>query len=165
MHNVYSRQRASVVVIDDDEALVRVCRIQMRRHRVFSFEACATSARQGLELVTKLQPTIALVDLRLPDADGRSVMPHLAVRCPETMVAALSVSDAEQAEADVLATGAFAYYEKSMLLGARLLQYLAQDLALFRRALKGEDVVAPSALARRHPVGITPELEDGLRAG
>jgi len=158
-------QPASLFVIDDDEALVDVCRLQTRRHQAFTFAGFATTAREGFDIIGDLRPNIVLVDLSLPDADGRSVMPQLAVTFPETMVAALTAREAEQAEAEVLATGAFAYYEKSMLIKGRLFQYLAQDLSLFRRALRGEDVVAPSALARRSSRGADPEVAEGLAAG
>jgi hypothetical protein len=64
------------------------------------------------------------------------------------MIAIFSALDADDEEASALRAGAFAYYEKSLATRA-LPEILAEDYALFRRALAGEDVCAPSAADRR----------------
>ena len=64
------------------------------------------------------------------------------------MVAALTGRPAEEEERSTLAAGAFVFYEKDLV--GKLAGLLSRDLELFRRALAGEDLLAPSALARRN---------------
>jgi hypothetical protein len=82
---------------------------------------------------------------------------------PRSMIAALTALPAEAEEASTLRAGSFVFYEKGML--TSLPTYLQTDLALFRRALEGEDIVAPSALVRRPrttpPIGLEVESPDG----
>ena len=92
-------------------------------------------------------PDVLLLDLRLGTQDTVADIPGIVRACPTTMVAALTARAAEDEEPSVLTAGAFTFYEKIGI--HRLPDYLEEDLALFRRALTGEDVVAPSALSRR----------------
>ncbi len=134
-----------VVICDDDPAFCNLVRRVLRDHT--DVVGTATTADQLVPLLTAEQPDVLLLDLQLGTGMVLEVLPQLLIASPHTMVAALSGLDAGTWEDEVLLAGAFVYYEKTSALDLPTL--LAQDVTLFRRALAGEDVLAPSALGRR----------------
>lgn len=102
----------------------------------------------AVELVTRHQPDVLLLDLGLSDIPDRELIPKLIVAAPQTMIAVLTGRAAEDQEEATRAAGAFTFYEKSMI-GQALVEYLRADRDLFERAIAGEHVVAPSAIRRR----------------
>jgi hypothetical protein len=64
------------------------------------------------------------------------------------MIAIFSGLDPDTEEGPALRAGAFAFHEKNVVT-TELPSILAEDYALFGRALAGEDVCAPTAAARR----------------
>ena len=74
--NVSQGGELSVLVIEDDSQLLRTLRdiLGRRGYRPLT----ANSAREGLELVARQHPAVALVDLKLPDMDGVEVIDRLA---------------------------------------------------------------------------------------
>lgn len=134
-----------VVVCDDDPAFRNLVRRVLRDH--VDLVGLAATGDEAVALVTEHQPDALLLDVQLRGESGIDVLPRLLRAGPRTMVAALTGLDAEAWERDVLVAGAFVYYEKPTIL--ELPALLRDDLHLFRRALAGEDVLAPSALRRR----------------
>ena len=93
-------------------------------------------------------PDVLLLDLALQGGQSAvEQIPRIVAACPATMVAALTGSPAEDLEPSVLRAGAFVFYEKETV--GQLPDFIVEDLALFHRAQKGEEVVAPSAVTRR----------------
>lgn len=136
-----------VGVCDDDAAFRKLVR-RVLEDRVDVVGVVATGD-EAVELVADQRPDALLLDVLLSGESGIDVIPRLLRAGPTTMLAALSGLDAEAWEQDVLLAGAFVYYEKTTVL--ELPDLLRADVALFRRALAGEDVLAPSALRRRRP--------------
>lgn len=100
------------------------------------------------EDVEGARPDVLLLDLALPGGvPAMEQIPRIVAACPTTMVGALTGSPAEELEDSALRAGAFVFYEKEML--DELSSFIVEDLALFRQALSGEEIVAPSALTRR----------------
>ena len=81
--------------------------------KLLGFEAdievvgAAASGREAIELATKLQPDVFLMDINMPDMDGISATERLSAEVPTAAVVMMSV----QGEAD--------YLRRSMLAGAR----------------------------------------------
>lgn len=134
------------VGVCDDEAAFRNLVTRVLRGHVEVVGAVA-SGDEAVELVTEQQPDALLLDIQLDGESGLDVLPRLLRAGPTTMIAALSGLDAAAWEHDVRGAGAFVYYEKTSAI--ELPTLLRTDVALFRRALAGEDVLAPSALRRR----------------
>ena len=134
-----------VAICDDDPAFRDLLRRVLRDH--VEVVGAAGSPEEALEVTRETQPDALLLDVLLGTRTAIETLPQLLVAAPRTMVAALTGLDAEDWEADVLVAGAFVFYEKTSAL--HLAQLLRDDVTLFRRALEGEDVLAPSALGRR----------------
>jgi DNA-binding NarL/FixJ family response regulator len=140
---------SSVVIVDDDPQVTALCRVHLERAGAFRVVATGATAAEGFDVALTHRPGAVLVDLGLPDGSGELLIADLFRALPDSMVAAFTATDAEQAETRVRGTGAFAYYEKDMLHANRLAEYIQEDLDLFARAVGGEDVIAPSAVHRR----------------
>src|SRR5438309_3376354 len=81
--------------------------------KLLGFEAdievigAASSGGEALDLATRLQPDVVLMDINMPDMDGIAATERLSAEVPATAVVMMSV----QGEAD--------YLRRSMLAGAR----------------------------------------------
>src|SRR6185312_15198904 len=81
--------------------------------KLLSFESdidvvgAAASGREALEMATKLNPDVVLMDINMPDMDGIAATEQLSATVPSAAVVMMSV----QGEAD--------YLRRSMLAGAR----------------------------------------------
>lgn len=153
---------ATVVVVDDEPALLEIISITLGTGP-FEVVGRAKDGDEALSLAEEHQPDVILLDLILGAERGVDLVAPLMRATPRSMIAALTALPAEAEEAVTLRAGAFVFYEKGML--TSLPGYLQTDLALFRRALAGEDVLAPSALVRRPrttpPVGLEVDPPDG----
>jgi DNA-binding NarL/FixJ family response regulator len=138
----------SVLVVDDEEALRTLIRRRLERTRWYEVVAEAASTTEAIALAEHHQPEVVLLDLLLGPDHGVDIIGELLRVAPLTLVAVLTVLSAEDQEEAAKTKGAFVFYEKSLL--ADIPVHLREDLRTFQRALDGEDVVAPSAIARRH---------------
>jgi DNA-binding NarL/FixJ family response regulator len=156
------RSEATVVVVDDEPALLEIISITLGTAGPFEVVGRAKDGDEALALAEEHQPDVILLDLILGSERGVDLIAPLMRATPRTMIAALTALPAEAEEASTLRAGSFVFYEKGML--TSLPRYLETDLELFRRALDGEDVVAPSALVRRPrttpPVGLKVDPPD-----
>lgn len=137
------------IVIADDEPDIRwlVRRILERDGRFEVIGEAADGAR-AVEIVEEMQPAAILLDLMMPVQSGAASLRPLAAAAPGTMVGVLSGLPASAHEPRLRALGAFAFYAKTDL-GPDIGERIFGDVQLFRRALAGEEVVAPSHLPRR----------------
>jgi DNA-binding NarL/FixJ family response regulator len=138
----------SVLVVDDEEALRTLIRRRLERTGWYLVVAEAATTTEAVTLTEHHQPDVVLLDLLLGQDNGADIIGELLRVAPMTLVAILTVLSAEDQEEAVKAAGAFVFYEKDLL--ADMPVHLREDLRTFQRALEGEDVVAPSAIARRH---------------
>ncbi|MBW3661510.1 MAG: response regulator [Actinobacteria bacterium] len=142
--------RSTVVIAEDEPDLRQLIRLRLHRSERFEIVAEAGNGVQAIELATEHQPDVMLLDIRMPEMDGRTALPRIVREAPKTMVVILSVLPANVEKEPALALGAFAYLEKHILDGQELPDHLIGLLGEFRRALDGEDLVAPIL---RHPPG------------
>lgn len=139
-----------VLVVDDDESLSALIRTRLERTEGFTVAGVARDLTDCLQTAERQQPDVVLVDLLLGGERGSDAIGPLCRLAPRAMIAVLTGLPAEIEEARLKRLGAFVYYEKSLL--PELVDHLREDLALFDRALSGEEVVAPSSMSRRpHP--------------
>ena len=87
-------RRPTILVIDDDEALADLLSERLRRQ---GFHAVtADSGRQGLALTKTEQPSLVVLDLRLPDMDGFSICEELADSADTCDIPIIILSGMEQ---------------------------------------------------------------------
>lgn len=137
-----------VVVADDEPDIRWLVRRLLDRDGRFEVVGEAGDGVGAVEIVQQLQPDVVLLDLLMPVRSGAESVRPLAAAAPGTMVGVLSGLPASRHEPRLRSLGAFAFYEKSTLSDA-IADRLHADLQLFQRALRGEEVVAPSHLVQR----------------
>lgn len=98
-----------VLTIDDEAPIRRLLRISLESHGFQIFEAA--TAEEGLQAVLGAKPDVILLDLNLPDKDGRDVLRSLR-EWSKVPVIVLSVRNAEEDIVEMLNAGADDYVVK-----------------------------------------------------
>ncbi|MFA6508776.1 MAG: response regulator transcription factor [Treponemataceae bacterium] len=98
-----------VLVIDDEVQIRRLLRLYLEKNEFLVFEA--DSGAEGLRQFAGVKPEIVLLDLGLPDMEGKQVLQEIRTR-GETPVIVLSVRDAETEIMELLDAGADDYLTK-----------------------------------------------------
>ncbi|MGP4044946.1 response regulator transcription factor [Streptomyces sp. 2A115] len=87
-----AHEGATVLVVEDEPSIADVLAIALRYHR---FEVMtAGTVRQALTLAERTRPDAALLDVMLPDGDGRALGRELRVRQPDLALVFLTARDA-----------------------------------------------------------------------
>jgi len=122
----------TVLIVDDDRALLRALRINLtaRGYQVHT----AADAATGLAMASRHPPDLAIVDLGLPDVDGMQVVEGLR-GWTSIPILVLSARDAEVAKVAALDAGADDYVTKPFGMD----ELLARVRAALRRAAPTPD--------------------------
>ena len=109
-----SAERRVALVVDDDErvrgTLVRI----LRWFGNWSEIGAAADGAEGLALARRLQPSMVLIDLWLPDGPGLDLIPTLRSLDPPPNVVVLTAEEAPELREQALAVGAAGYLLKTM---------------------------------------------------
>lgn len=102
-------------VIADDHALIREGTRQiLEREPDIEVVGEAGSGSDALDLVARLEPDLALLDMRLPDLSGIEVTRRIREEGRECRVVLLSAFDDEEYVIEALSAGAAGYLVKTM---------------------------------------------------
>ncbi len=148
-------ESALVWVVDDDEAIrfVLVRALGRAGYRTQSFET-VTAISNALEAAS---PTVIITDIRLPDADGLSVLQALEERGIEVPVIAMTAfSDLDQA-VSAFQSGVFDYLSKPFDLD-QVLAVVARAAAVPSKTPVQQDVVGSKRL-----IGDSPAMQEVFR--
>jgi len=100
------------VVVVDDEALVR-SGFQLILNLAPDIEVVATAdGRQALEAIAQHRPDVLLLDIRMPDMDGLSILAELRSAPHRPIVAVLTTFDSDEYVASALRLGAAGFLLK-----------------------------------------------------
>jgi Response regulator containing CheY-like receiver, AAA-type ATPase, and DNA-binding domains len=80
--------KGKILVVDDDEG-VRELLVTVLRHDSYEVSEAGSAAALN-QAFTRPQPDVVLLDVKLPDADGLDLLPHIKRRWPETEVIVLT---------------------------------------------------------------------------
>jgi len=116
-----------IVVADDHELVRRGIRDLLLEQPDWKVIGEAVSGRKAIEMVKKLKPDIAIVDITMPDMDGQEVTRRIRDAARETQVLILTMHESDQMVRRVLEMGARGYVLKSDM-AAHLVQAV-RDLA------------------------------------
>ncbi|MGW7405096.1 response regulator transcription factor [Streptomyces sp. NPDC054833] len=93
----------TVLVVEDEPSIADVLAIALRYHR---FEVMtAGTVREALALAERTRPDAALLDVMLPDGDGRALGRELRARRPELALVFLTARDSPAEMVGALAFG------------------------------------------------------------
>jgi len=128
---------ALILAVDDEPAILRAVRPSLLRHG-YRVETAESGAR-ALKSFTRYHPDLILLDLGLPDMDGREVIRQVRTR-DNTPIVVLSVQNAEPAKVSALDLGADDYLTKPFRI-EELLARLRVALRHVARPSSGTDRV------------------------
>jgi len=116
-----------VLVVEDDPHLQRALRVALRAscYTVLSAE----TGRDAIDALKDLSPDVAILDLGLPDIDGKAVLRQVRAFCL-TPIVVVSARSEESEKIAALDLGANAYVEKPFDMG----ELLARVRAVVRDA-------------------------------
>jgi putative nucleotidyltransferase with HDIG domain len=98
------------ILIIDDELMPRYSIQQVLKGRYTVFTA--TSGREGLDLMAQNSMDLVVLDLRMPDMDGITVLREIKKRYPDTQVILLTAYASLDSARSALRLGAFDYLTK-----------------------------------------------------
>ncbi|MDX3572240.1 response regulator transcription factor [Streptomyces sp. ID05-47C] len=152
------------VVVVDDHAVMRAGVIALLADEpTMEIVGEASDGREGVDLVERLAPDVALLDLRMPVLDGVAATTEIAALPVATRVLILTTYDTDVEIERAVEAGAVGY-----LLKDTTREQLADAI---RSAARGETVLAPKVaerlvarMRRPQPVVLTARERDVLRA-
>ncbi|HYH58465.1 MAG TPA: response regulator transcription factor [Thermoleophilaceae bacterium] len=81
---------ATVVVCDDVPELRRLARAVLEEEGEFDVVGEAGDGREAVELIERLQPSVAVLDLSMPELDGLEAIPIIHRVSPTTEIVVFS---------------------------------------------------------------------------
>ena len=102
-----------LLLADDHDIVRRGLRDVLTQQRGWEICGEATTGRQAVEMAVRLRPTIAILDLSMPQLNGLDATRHIKKAAPGVEVLIFTVHDFEQLIREVLAAGARGYLLKS----------------------------------------------------
>ena len=99
-----------LLVIDDEEAILQMVKehFELRGFEVFS----ASDGEEGLELATKTNPHVILLDLKMKKTDGEKILPQLRLSLPQTKIFVVSAHQEETTKKKLQEEGIDSFFEK-----------------------------------------------------
>ncbi|PKV89841.1 response regulator transcription factor [Streptomyces sp. TLI_146] len=152
------------VVVVDDHAVMRAGVIALLTDEpTIEIVGEANDGREGVDLVQRLAPDVALLDLRMPVLDGVAATTEIVALPTATRVLILTTYDTDVEIERAVEAGAVGY-----LLKDTTREQLADAI---RSAARGETVLAPKVaerlvarMRRPKPISLTARERDVLRA-
>ncbi|HEX5462194.1 MAG TPA: response regulator transcription factor [Steroidobacteraceae bacterium] len=106
-------RRVRILIADDHEVVRRGIAAQISQRPDWEVIAEATNGRDAVRLALRLEPTLIVLDLSMPELNGLAAASQIVAALPEARVLILTVHDSEQVVREVLAAGARGYVLKS----------------------------------------------------
>jgi two-component system, OmpR family, KDP operon response regulator KdpE len=158
-----------VLVVDDEPALRRLLRTSLTAEGYEVIEAA--SGEEGWSVFQRAKPDVILLDLGLPDVDGREVIKRVR-QIDLTPIIVLSIRSDERGKVDALDLGADDYVTKPVgmeELNARLRAALRHQLQqrgaepIFKTGELAVDLVRRLVSAKGVEIKLSPKEYDLLR--
>jgi two-component system response regulator NreC len=149
------------VVVADDHTIVRQGLVALLASEPrLSVVGQADSGATAIEVTTRLQPDVVVLDLSLPDLPGDAVIGRLVQEAPQTRVLVLSMHASEEYVRPALQAGARGYLIK----GSGLQDLVSAILAVAQGQAFFSAAVAPWLLPVRRGAAQPQSDEERLRS-
>jgi DNA-binding NtrC family response regulator len=99
-----------VLIIDDERPVLMTLEALLKRHG-YQVETAPT-ATQGLKVLKSKSPSLVLLDLRLPDADGLEMLERIKSELPKVQVIILTAHDSLHNAIESIKRGAYHFISK-----------------------------------------------------
>ncbi len=105
--------RARILIADDHEIVRRGIAAQISHRPDWEVIAEATNGQDAVELATRLEPDLVVLDLTMPELNGLAAARRILAALPRVRILILTVHESEELVREVLAAGAQGYVLKS----------------------------------------------------
>jgi DNA-binding NarL/FixJ family response regulator len=106
--------RARLVIADDHELVRAGLRMMLTGQRGLEVVGEAANGREALTLCRRLQPDLALIDVRMPEQDGLAACRVIKQECPATSVILVTMHENPEYLLEALKAGAAGYVLKDI---------------------------------------------------
>src|SRR5438876_5058530 len=138
-----------VLIIDDERPVLMTLEALLKRHG-YHVDTAPTAA-QGLKLLKSKSPTLVLLDLRLPDADGLEMLDRIKSEVPKVQVIILTAHDSLNNAIESIKRGAYHFISKP---------YAPEELlSLVEKALEKQSLLRETAELRQKTEQLEKRLE------
>jgi len=138
-----------VLIIDDERPVLMTLEALLKRHG-YQVETAPTAA-QGLKVLKSKSPTLVLLDLRLPDADGLEMLDRIKTELPKVQVIILTAHDSLHNAIESIKRGAYHFISKP---------YAPEELlSLVEKALETQFLLREAKELREKTVQLEKRLE------
>lgn len=154
IHGTVQGGTDTVLVVDDEVDLLENCRRILLRAGYGCY--VAQNGTEGLKILQSESPTLAFIDLRMPDMGGLELLDRIRKSSPRTPVVLITAYASVQTAVEAMTIGAFDYLPKPFT-AERLLDTVTRALEFSRQ--QGSDVTTHEPpLDRCGMVGESPEI-------
>ncbi len=147
-----------VVIVEDDRKMLDI----LKRHvaRMGYGVRTASDAAGALEILRSAPADIVLTDIRMPGMDGRSLLPAILDKWPETKVVLMTAFGSVDAAVDAMQAGAYSYICKPFRVDevAGVLRNATREIGLTRRVRHLAQVTRSQYSADRL-IGTSPAMQ------
>ena len=149
---------ADILVVDDEESIAAAFR-RFLTDEGHEFRI-ASSAEEGLSLISSRPPNIVFLDVRMPGRDGVQALQAIRAQFPQVYVVMMTAYGTSQTSIDTIRAGAFDYLTKPLDLDV-LRTVIAKALSAQQvRDSSDEPAGADAAAARVRLIGEAPAIQE-----
>ncbi len=138
-----------ILIIDDERPILMTLEALLKRHG-YQVDTAFTAA-QGLKSLNSKSPSLVLLDLQLPDADGLATLDRIKIELPEIQVIILTAHDSLSNAIESIKRGAYHFISKP---------YAPEELlSLVEKALEKQFLVREAEKLRQRTEQLEKRLE------
>jgi DNA-binding NtrC family response regulator len=142
-------ERHRILIIDDERPILMTLEALLQHHG-YQVDTAAT-ASQGLKLLKSKSPSLVLLDLQLPDADGLETLDRIKTELPDMAVIILTAHDSLHNAIESIKRGAYHFVSKP---------YAPEELlSLVEKALEKQFLVREAEKLRERTEQLEKRLE------
>jgi DNA-binding NarL/FixJ family response regulator len=131
---------ARLVIADDHELARAGLRAMLTGQRGLEIVGEAANGREALMLCRRLQPDLALIDVRMPEQDGMATCHAIKEECPATSVILVTIHENPEYLLEALKEGAAGYVLKDISQG--------ELITAIKGVLRGESMLNKELVIR-----------------
>jgi DNA-binding NtrC family response regulator len=144
-----TNENRCILIIDDERPILLTLTALLERHG-YQVESASTAAA-GLKLLRTKSPSLVLLDLQLPDAEGLQTLDQIKTDAPETQVIILTAHDTLNNAIESIKRGAYHFISKP---------YAAEELlSLVEKALEKQSLLRETQELRQRTQQLEKRLE------
>jgi len=142
-------ENCRILIIDDERPILMTLEALLRRH-AYQVDTAPT-ASQGLKLLKTKSPSLVLLDLQLPDAEGLQTLDSIKTDSPEMPVIILTAHDTLHNAIESIKRGAYHFISKP---------YAPEELlSLIEKALEKQSLLRETEKLRQKTEQLEKRLE------